>query len=65
MSIPVLVTHGDQDIVVLPSMAQHILEVCPTAEASWYEGVGHAPFLEDPERFNRELADFTRRVVNR
>jgi pimeloyl-ACP methyl ester carboxylesterase len=62
MAIPVLVTHGDQDTVVLPSMAQHVLEVCPTAEASWYEGVGHAPFLEDPERFNRELTDFTRRV---
>jgi len=65
MAIPVLVTHGEQDTVALPSMAQHVLEVCPTAEASWYEGVGHAPFLEDPERFNRELADFTRRVVNR
>jgi pimeloyl-ACP methyl ester carboxylesterase len=62
MTIPVLVTHGDQDIVALPSMAEHVLAVCPTAEASWYEGVGHAPFLEDPERFNRELADFTRRV---
>jgi non-heme chloroperoxidase len=62
MAIPVLLTHGDQDTVVLPSMAQHVLEVCRTAEASWYEGVGHAPFLEDPERFNRELADFTRRV---
>ena len=62
MTVPVLVTHGDQDTVVLPSMAQHVLDVCPTAEASWYEGVGHAPFLEDPERFNQELAEFTRRV---
>ncbi len=62
MTVPVLVTHGDRDTVVLPSMGEHVLEVCPTAEASWYEGVGHAPFLEDPERFNRELADFTRRV---
>jgi len=65
MAIPVLVTHGEQDTVALPSMAEHVLEVCPTAEASWYEGVGHAPFLEDPDRFNRELANFTRRVVNR
>lgn len=62
MTVPVLVTHGVRDTVVLPSMGEHILEVCPTAEASWYEGVGHAPFLEDPERFNRELADFTRRA---
>src|ERR671933_310404 len=65
MTIPVLVTHGNQDTLALPSMAEHVLEVCPTAEASWYEGVGHAPFLEAPERFNRELANFTRRVVNR
>ena len=60
MSVPALVTHGEEDTVVLPSMARHVLDVCPTAEASWYEGVGHAPFFEDAERFNRELADFTR-----
>jgi pimeloyl-ACP methyl ester carboxylesterase len=43
-------------------MAEHILATCPTAEASWYEGVGHTPFLEAPERFNRELAAPGRRV---
>jgi pimeloyl-ACP methyl ester carboxylesterase len=43
-------------------MAEHVLATCRTAEASWYEGVGHAPHIEDPERFNRELATFTRRV---
>jgi pimeloyl-ACP methyl ester carboxylesterase len=59
--VPMLVTHGDRDIVVLPSMAQHVLDVCPTAEACWYE-VGGAPFLEDPGRFNWKLADFTRRA---
>ena len=62
MTVPVLVTHGDRDTVVLPSMAEHVLNTCSTAEASWYEGIGHAPFLEDPERFNRELAGFARRV---
>jgi hypothetical protein len=43
-------------------MAEHILATCPTAEASWYEGVGHTAHLEEPERFNRELATLTRRV---
>jgi pimeloyl-ACP methyl ester carboxylesterase len=43
-------------------MAEHLLATCPTAEASWYEDVGHAPHLENPERFNRELAALTRRV---
>jgi pimeloyl-ACP methyl ester carboxylesterase len=60
--LPLLVTHGRADSVVLPAMAEHILATCPTAEASWYEGVGHVPHLEEPERFNRELAELTRRV---
>jgi pimeloyl-ACP methyl ester carboxylesterase len=59
LAVPVLVTQGRADTVVLPAMAEHALEVCPTARASWYEGVGHAPHLEAPERFNRELARLT------
>ena len=62
LEVPLLVTQGRADSVVLPAMAEHILATCPTAEASWYDGVGHAPHLEDPERFNRELAALTRRV---
>jgi non-heme chloroperoxidase len=62
LTVPVLVTHGRSDAIVLPSMAQHVLDVCETAEASWYEGIGHMPFWEDHERFNRELADFIARV---
>jgi non-heme chloroperoxidase len=62
LEVPMLVTHGRADLVVLPAMADHVLATCPTAEASWYEGVGHAPHLEEPERFNRELAALTRRV---
>ena len=55
-----MITHGDRDIDGSTTMSQHVLDPCPTAEVSWYKGIGHAPFLEDPERFNRELADFTR-----
>ena len=65
LRVPVLVSHGRSDSIVLPSMAEHILAVCPTAEASWYDGVGHAPFLEEPDRFNDELAALTRRVSAR
>jgi len=59
---PLLVSHGRADTVVLPAMAEHVLATCPVAEASWYEGVGHTPHLEQPDRFNRELAALTRRV---
>jgi non-heme chloroperoxidase len=61
LMVPLLMTQGLADRVVLPAMAEHILTVCPAAEASWYEGVGHLPHLQEPERFNRELAALARR----
>ena len=63
LRVPVLVTHGSKDQIVSPSMGHHILQVCPAAQVSWYDAVGHAPFLEDPARFNQELAELARRVA--
>lgn len=57
LTVPVLVTHGRADTIVLPSMAEHVLDVCPTAHASWYDAIGHLPFAEDPARFDRELRE--------
>jgi non-heme chloroperoxidase len=57
ISVPVLVTHGWDDVIVRPSMAEHALSVCPAATVSWYHDVGHMPFWEAPDRFDRELAD--------
>jgi non-heme chloroperoxidase len=62
IEVPLLVSHGRADTVVLPAMAEHVLAACPVAEPSWYDGVGHTPHLEAPERFNRELAALSRRV---
>jgi non-heme chloroperoxidase len=62
LEVPLLVTHGRADTVVLPAMAEHVLATCPTAEASWYDGVAHLPHMEDSERFNRELAQLANRV---
>jgi non-heme chloroperoxidase len=62
LKVPLLVTHGRADTVVLPAMAEHVLATCPAAQASWYDGTGHVPHLEEPGRFNRELAELTRRT---
>jgi non-heme chloroperoxidase len=58
ITVPTLVTHGRKDITVLPAMAEFIADKCSTATLSWYDDVAHGPFIEDGERFNRELADF-------
>jgi non-heme chloroperoxidase len=62
LSVPVLVSHGREDMIVLPSMAEHVLDVCETAVPSWYDGVGHMPFWEASERFDRELRELADRV---
>ena len=62
LEVPLLVSQGRADTIVLPAMAEHVLATCPTAEASWYDGVAHVPFLVEPGRFNRELAELTRRA---
>jgi pimeloyl-ACP methyl ester carboxylesterase len=60
LAVPLLVSHGRLDTIVLPAMAEHVLATCPTAVPSWYDGAAHVPHLEEPERFNRELAAFAR-----
>ena len=60
ITVPALVTHGRSDTVVLPAMADYILAHCKTARASWFDGIGHAPFLEEAIRFNTELMSFAR-----
>lgn len=58
LPVPLLVSHGREDRVILPAMGEHILATCPRAVASWYSDTGHMPFLEDAGRFNRELMQF-------
>ena len=63
IDIPVLVTHGDSDTVVLPMLATALHEAIPSSQLALYEGAGHAPFRDDPERFCRELLAFVSSVT--
>ncbi|MEF8907713.1 MAG: alpha/beta hydrolase [Haloarculaceae archaeon] len=58
VEVPVLVTHGEADGVVLPAAAEEHADLIGAAETSFYPEVGHSPFWEAPERFNRELREF-------
>lgn len=58
LNVPILASYGTRDTVALPIAGEHIVASCRNASASFYEGVGNAPFVEQPERFNRELSAF-------
>lgn len=58
LDVPVLLTHGEEDRVVGVGAAEKHADLLPDAETSFYAGVGHSPFWEAPERFERELRAF-------
>lgn len=62
LDAPVLIAHGRHDRIVRLSTAQEMAEFMPNGELKVYDDSGHAPFLEEAERFNRDLAAFVRNV---
>ncbi len=58
LAVPLLISHGDADEIVQIAAAYHTQTICPAARFSLYQGVGHSPFMEQPQRFNAELAAF-------
>jgi non-heme chloroperoxidase len=62
LEIPILASYGRKDIVALPIAGEHIVASCKNATSSFYNDAGHAPFLEAPKRFNRELKAFASRA---
>jgi pimeloyl-ACP methyl ester carboxylesterase len=60
LDVPVLLTHGDEDAVMVPGTVEEYTALLEDATVSTYPDTGHTPFWERPERFNRELRAFVR-----
>jgi pimeloyl-ACP methyl ester carboxylesterase len=60
LRVPVLIAQGKRDRIVQPRVAHELAAMIPGASLSMYEAAGHAPFIDDTERFNRELATLVR-----
>jgi len=55
---PTLVVHGARSHLYGADTADHLVAALPRARAVRFERSGHAPHLEQPERFNAALRDF-------
>jgi len=62
LAVPVLISHGLGDQVILPELSRWLKAMIPAAELSLYQESGHAPFFEESARFNRELEVFAARM---
>lgn len=58
IQVPALVISGDHDAVVDPAIAGVCADLLPNGRLVKYADSGHAPFIEERERFNGELLAF-------
>lgn len=58
ISVPVLLTYGEESNYYPPENYAYMAEKLPNAVVVPFTGCGHALHLQEPDRFNRELADF-------
>ncbi|MFH8838505.1 alpha/beta fold hydrolase [Streptomyces sp. NPDC017868] len=56
--VPTLVVWGDQDPILTREDQQTILDAVPDSRLLVYEGVGHVPYWEAPDRVLRDLTAF-------
>jgi pimeloyl-ACP methyl ester carboxylesterase len=57
-SIPMLVVWGSRDPIVPAAHADTVRRLVPSARVEVFEGSGHWPHLDDPDRFCDVLLDF-------
>jgi pimeloyl-ACP methyl ester carboxylesterase len=57
---PALVIAGTADRVVPPANAELLAARIPNATLDLIPGAGHLAFIEEPERFNRDVVEFLR-----
>jgi non-heme chloroperoxidase len=62
--IPVLLLYGEKDelVKVQPSIAR-AQTLNPRVQIKLYENSGHAPFIEEAQRFNHDLASFVDKTM--
>jgi pimeloyl-ACP methyl ester carboxylesterase len=65
VTVPVLITHGRKDALILPAAAEMTAAAIPHARVSWFDECGHSPFAEDAARFNKEALAFVQACQKR
>jgi pimeloyl-ACP methyl ester carboxylesterase len=64
--VPLLFIYGGRDALVdTPATLARASALNPRIKSKAYADAGHAPFIEEPERFNHDLAEFVGAVAGK
>ncbi|MEZ5975264.1 MAG: alpha/beta fold hydrolase [Planctomycetota bacterium] len=62
LRVPVLILHGDRDVLVSPFAAREHARIVPQAELVWFEGANHFLPWTHPAEVSRAIGGFVRAV---
>lgn len=62
LNLPVLIVWGERDMIVPRAALERMVCTLPQAQLITWPGVGHAPQLEQPQRFKRLLLKFVKSI---
>lgn len=65
IDVPLRLVAAGKDLSTPEADARTLAAGLPLVSVSVYPDAGHSPFTEDPDRFNRELAEFARAAFAR
>jgi pimeloyl-ACP methyl ester carboxylesterase len=65
VTVPTLICHGRHDTIFPFAGAEHMRKILPGSELLAFEESGHAPMIEETERFNDALRAFADRLLGR
>jgi non-heme chloroperoxidase len=63
LNVPILSIVGGQDQVVDPQVCRSVSDYNPQASIVEFDSSGHAPFIDETERYNAELIGFIRNCL--
>lgn len=58
LEMPVLGIYGKHDRIVQPAQSQVLKQYAPHSQIAWFEGSGHFPMMDEPERFHETIRQF-------
>lgn len=62
LSAPTLLVWGMQDTITPPFVGEKFLELIPNSRLVMIDQCGHAPMMEHPEEFNKNLEAFLKEI---
>lgn len=58
IKMPIMGVYGKKDLIVHPGQSKVLKQYAPQSKIAWFEGSGHFPMMDEPQRFHETVRSF-------